>query len=109
MGIQYDFDGVTIDDVLKLVRTVKSEGVLKWLPEHLINYSVCLEAVNVNGLAIKHVPDRYLNSMLIETALTQNYKAYVYLDDANKKKYVKYVSKAIILELMNAPNLKWKY
>lgn len=109
MGFQFEFENGVREDVLKVIRLMKDERVLLWIPEHLVDYYVCLEAVKENGLAIRNVPDRFIDDKLIEVALTQNYKSYIYLSEDNKKKYVNFVSKSIVLELMNATYLKRKY
>lgn len=109
MGFQFEFENGVREDVLKVIRLMKDERVLLWIPDHLIDYYVCLEAVKENGLAIRNVPDEFVDDKLMEVALTQNYKAYGFLNEDNKKKHLKLVSKSIILELMNSPYVKNKY
>ena len=73
MGIQ--FKNVDESNVLAVIRLYRSANILSWIPSCLVNREVCLVAVQVNGLAIKQVPDNLSTRAVRSAAILENHQA----------------------------------
>lgn len=66
-----------IDDsnILQAIQLYRSANILKWIPAQLVNAENCLAAVQVNGLALKYVPERLAVMGIILAAIEQNHQS----------------------------------